>query len=108
MVILVLAVLTGSSNSKPCKIYYNKVTCRNNLSRYLSKSYLTKQTESYKILEIINTDIDHLETDWTQGKNNITYLKVNFNDKLHNISSDFLNNFKELMHLLRQVYTYVM
>ena len=98
--LVVLTILIAESTSTLCRVSsFNRLVCRGRLGRVLRRGTLSRISNHSTILEISNTDISRFEAYWIEGIENITELKINFNDNLTALSSDSFTNLTKLLKL---------
>jgi Leucine-rich repeat (LRR) protein len=84
-----------------CKYKYwgNKITCQRNLKKIIRRGIFTEIISNRTALEVLNTDLTHMEGSWFEGKNILETLRINFNRVLRNLNNDSFVYFPSLKNL---------
>jgi hypothetical protein len=100
--IFLLMVNLSATRMRPmCKYKYwgDKIRCEGNLKKLIRRGIFTEVIENHNTLEVLNTNLIHIEGSWFEGKSNLETLRISFNLVLGTLNNDSFVHFPRLKNL---------
>jgi hypothetical protein len=100
-IFLLTVDLSTARLSPMCKYKYwgDKIRCDGNLKKIMRRGIFTKVIANHRTLEVLNTNLNHMEGSWFEGKNNLETLRISFNHVLGTLNNDSFVHFSRLENL---------